>query len=398
MLFFGKSMSRTRCTGALVESFRAHGVTVRWRNLATLRRWFGAGVAHRAARAEFRRFRPDVVFVFFRDLPAVLADEFRRDARLVIWCEEALEAFDGSVADYFALADLVCMSNPARFSWLGERGLDNMAFLMSGFSPRFHHPAKVQPFRRDVAFIGGPGRRGQRASFLARIGKRFHTEVFGLHWNRWEHVHDGLRIRAPIDNRGYARICASSRIVLGVVGGGKVDPRLIELLPGVHEVVRITQPYKLASRTFQADDTIITIGDLRIGGDEVIVIAGPCSAESEAQVHATDRLAAQADGGAQHEQREVGAREVERAHVRVEPLRDQVHDVREGLVEVVGPRDDLGDVRQQRDAVGYGSLRTGRSRRARSSSGRAAAVSAAADGTETPVRSCARGAPARGGT
>jgi spore maturation protein CgeB len=40
--------------------------------------------------------------------------------------------------------------------------------------------------------------------------------VFGLHWNRWEHVHDGLRIRAPIDNRGYARICATSRIVLGV--------------------------------------------------------------------------------------------------------------------------------------------------------------------------------------
>ena len=83
------------------------------------------------------------------------------------------------------------------------------------------------------------------------------------------------------------RSTGASRIVLGVVGGGKVDPRLIELMAGVHEVVRITQPYKLASRTFQADDTIITIGDLRIGGDEVIVIAGPCSAESEAQVHAT---------------------------------------------------------------------------------------------------------------
>ncbi|MGH9218542.1 MAG: 3-deoxy-7-phosphoheptulonate synthase, partial [Vicinamibacterales bacterium] len=83
------------------------------------------------------------------------------------------------------------------------------------------------------------------------------------------------------------RSTGASRIVLGVVGGGKVDPRLIELMAGVHEVVRITQPYKLASRTFQAEDTIITIGDLRIVGDEVIVIAGPCSAESEAQVHAT---------------------------------------------------------------------------------------------------------------
>ncbi|MEO6595072.1 MAG: glycosyltransferase [Planctomycetota bacterium] len=216
VLFFGKSMSRTRCTGALVQALREHGVDVRWRNLATLRRWFGNQAANRLARADFRRFRPDVVFVFFRDLPAVLADEFRRDARLVIWCEEALEVLDGSIVDYFALADLVCMSNPARFPWLCERGLDNMAFLMSGFAPRFHHPAPHQAFRRDVAFIGGPGRKGQRASFMAEVAKRFDTEVFGRHWDRWDHLHTGLRVRGTVDNRGYAKICASSRIVLGV--------------------------------------------------------------------------------------------------------------------------------------------------------------------------------------
>jgi hypothetical protein len=55
------------------------------------------------------------------------------------------------------------------------------------------------------------------------------------------------------------RSTGASRIVLGVVGGGTVDPRLIELMDGVHEVLRITQPYKLASRTFQKEDTIITI-------------------------------------------------------------------------------------------------------------------------------------------
>lgn len=49
------------------------------------------------------------------------------------------------------------------------------------------------------------------------------------------------------------RSTGAARIVLGVVGGGKVDPRLIELMAGVHEVLRITQPYKLASRTFKPD-------------------------------------------------------------------------------------------------------------------------------------------------
>lgn len=216
VLFFGKNMSRTRCSGALVSALREHGVDVRWRNLVTLRRWFGAANAMRMARAEFRRYRPDVVFVFFRDLPPLLAAEFRQDARLVIWCEEALEALDGSVVDYFALADLVCMSNPARFAWLQERGLDNMAFLMSGFSPDFHRPTGPRSPVRDVAFIGGPGRRGQRASFLAEVSRRHRTDVFGRHWDRWRHLHPELRVHGPIDNKGYARVCATSRVVLGV--------------------------------------------------------------------------------------------------------------------------------------------------------------------------------------
>jgi 3-deoxy-7-phosphoheptulonate synthase len=83
------------------------------------------------------------------------------------------------------------------------------------------------------------------------------------------------------------RSTGASRVVLGVVGSGKVDPRLVELMDGVHEVLRITEPYKLASRTFKQDDTVVTIGDVRIGGDEVIVMAGPCSAENEDQVNQT---------------------------------------------------------------------------------------------------------------
>jgi 3-deoxy-7-phosphoheptulonate synthase len=83
------------------------------------------------------------------------------------------------------------------------------------------------------------------------------------------------------------RSTGASRIVLGVVGSGKVDPRLIEMMDGVHEVLRITEPYKLASRTFKPEDTVIPVGDVRIGGDEVIVMAGPCSAENEAQVNDT---------------------------------------------------------------------------------------------------------------
>jgi 3-deoxy-7-phosphoheptulonate synthase len=77
-----------------------------------------------------------------------------------------------------------------------------------------------------------------------------------------------------------------TRTVLGVVGQNRPDPGLIEVLEGVHEVLRISEPYKLASRTFKPEPTVVTVGDIRIGGDEVVVMAGPCSAENEQQVRA----------------------------------------------------------------------------------------------------------------
>ncbi len=51
------------------------------------------------------------------------------------------------------------------------------------------------------------------------------------------------------------RSSGATRTVLGVVGAHKVEPELIELLDGVHEVLRITEPYKRASRTFKPEDT-----------------------------------------------------------------------------------------------------------------------------------------------
>lgn len=78
-----------------------------------------------------------------------------------------------------------------------------------------------------------------------------------------------------------------TRTVLGAVGMGRPDAGILQLLDGVHEVLRISEPYKLAGRTFKPESTVVTVGDVRIGGDEVIVIAGPCSAESEKQVRTT---------------------------------------------------------------------------------------------------------------
>ncbi len=90
------------------------------------------------------------------------------------------------------------------------------------------------------------------------------------------------------------RSTGETHTVLGAVGvHPDFDPRDVELLDGVREVVRITQPFKLASRAFRPEGTIVDLGKgVRIGGPEVVVAAGPCAVESASQIQTiADRVA-----------------------------------------------------------------------------------------------------------
>jgi 3-deoxy-7-phosphoheptulonate synthase len=90
------------------------------------------------------------------------------------------------------------------------------------------------------------------------------------------------------------RSTGASQTVLGAVGvPADFDPRDVEVLDGVREVVRITQPYKLASRAFRPQGTIVQLPrGVQIGGKEVAITAGPCSVETPDQINLiADRVA-----------------------------------------------------------------------------------------------------------
>jgi 3-deoxy-7-phosphoheptulonate synthase len=91
------------------------------------------------------------------------------------------------------------------------------------------------------------------------------------------------------------RSTGASHTVLGAVGVHRdFDHRDFELLEGVREVVRITQPFKLASRQFKPQGTIVDLGrGVTIGGNELAVAAGPCSVESAEQINAVAEAVSQ---------------------------------------------------------------------------------------------------------
>ncbi len=95
-------------------------------------------------------------------------------------------------------------------------------------------------------------------------------------------------VAAKIEALGYTAqpMPGGERVAIGILrNSGPVDPALFVDLPGVQEAIPVSRPYKLVSREMKRDDTVIElpVGNLKIGGGNFIVIAGPCAVESEAQ-------------------------------------------------------------------------------------------------------------------
>lgn len=81
------------------------------------------------------------------------------------------------------------------------------------------------------------------------------------------------------------RIQGVERIVIGAIGEQKISfPTGLEILPGVEKVVPISAPYKLVSREVKNEDSVIAVGELLIGGPELVIMAGPCAVESMEQL------------------------------------------------------------------------------------------------------------------
>lgn len=96
------------------------------------------------------------------------------------------------------------------------------------------------------------------------------------------------RIVDTIEEMGYGAkaMPGRQRTAIGLVGNdGRVEEARLSGLPGVRELIRVSKPYKLVSREWRDEDTVVDLGNgVTVGGDEVVLIAGPCAVESRGQI------------------------------------------------------------------------------------------------------------------
>jgi len=84
------------------------------------------------------------------------------------------------------------------------------------------------------------------------------------------------------------------KTIIGAIGVKPgFDVRKIKILDGVSDVYRVTVPFKMASRNFKEENTVIKIGDVEIGTNEIILMAGPCAVESEDQIFRLAKVVAE---------------------------------------------------------------------------------------------------------
>lgn len=97
---------------------------------------------------------------------------------------------------------------------------------------------------------------------------------------------DKRRIRTFLEKNSLRvnEIAGEEETIFGAVGRVGIDPRDVEILPGVQRVIPISKPYKMASREFKRDNTVVNVRGVKIGGNRVTVIAGPCAVESREQM------------------------------------------------------------------------------------------------------------------
>lgn len=102
--------------------------------------------------------------------------------------------------------------------------------------------------------------------------------------------------RAKTMGLGVQLNLGTDKVVVALLGSntGQIPTETFAVLPGVESVTRIMKPYKLVSREFKADNSVVNVGIIEIGGKHIIVMAGPCAVENEEQIMEANRIVKEA--------------------------------------------------------------------------------------------------------
>lgn len=214
---FCKSKKHTRVPFHFMRAFRHQGHDVRWFKTHKLSRVLGGALSRSVMNWRYRMLRPDVVFIYGRDIPSGVLEAMKDDVPKVVYYEDIPGAdgrtFNKEHERVFSQASMMFTTAREIIPMLRDLGARNVQFLHAGVDPQDHYLDEPDPrYASDVAFIGR-GYGSDRLELIEAVAPQFDLRVYGRDWKQ------ALGLASSDEHvfpEQYRKICASAKIVLGI--------------------------------------------------------------------------------------------------------------------------------------------------------------------------------------
>ncbi|MGE3966533.1 MAG: glycosyltransferase [Planctomycetota bacterium] len=217
IVMFCKSKKHTRVPVHFMRAFRQQGHEVTWFRTHKLNRVVGGAISRAVMNWRYRLLRPDVVFIYGRDIPHGVLEAMQDDVPKVVYYEDIPGAdgrtFNSEHRRVFGQASLLFTTARELIPSLRELGAQHVEFLHAGVDPEDHYLDEPdERYASEVAFIGR-GYGSDRLELIASVARHCDLRVYGRGWK--ENI--GLASsHQHIFPQQYRTICASTKIVLGI--------------------------------------------------------------------------------------------------------------------------------------------------------------------------------------
>lgn len=209
--FFTKSKRKTQYTTYIIRALRRSGCRVKRVNMVALRRYIGPSLTDKLVRRYVDRFSPDACIIFSNDIQEETLDYYTQRTRTAILLDDYFEV-DTPRTERIKKVDVFFHTLAGQLEDYRAAGVRRPVYVHNGVDPDHHR--RVEPcarFEGDVAFIG-KAHGSERVEFIQRLSQDLRLKVYGAGWRE----HGVIPAREAVGVGDFARICASSKIVVGI--------------------------------------------------------------------------------------------------------------------------------------------------------------------------------------
>lgn len=212
VVFVGKSKFKSGNTQHMFKALQRRVDAASFLNIPRMKKLYFWADFHRIVESKIRRFKPDLVLIYSKDLPYEVLSRISPEIRTALFYPDIHIPLDGNLIKHGRKVDFLFITNTRQIPELKTLGVQQPVFCLQGCDPDDHRIVSTRNSRwaSEVAFIGRPAT-PFRVSLLQEIHRKFHLKAWGAPWQEF-----GLECpKKSVYPNEYAKICGAAAVMIG---------------------------------------------------------------------------------------------------------------------------------------------------------------------------------------